>query len=1043
MRRRKSGARLTRAPMLQDETMQPRWTSIPAMVLLMLLATAGLPASAQSDLESYVTRYDDLFQAGNYDAALAEARKFESAARSRYGTQHESYAGALYLEARALYVLGKYPEAEKLYKQALPIFEKAKPSAPSICDLAKTLNGLGRVYEHEGRYADAQALQKRALSIVESSPQADQMVVSEALEDLGNAFYGEGRYAEAEDYYKRTLAIREKSDDPVAQRAASQTLNLISNVYMRTGRFAEAEPLLKRAIEIQEKHAGRDHPDVAKSLTNLAELYRLTGRYALAEPLQRRALNIQEKALTPDHPHVGVTLNNLALTYFSWGRYADALPLYQRSVAIQEKALGKDHPQVALSLNNLGLTYMRLGRYAEAEPVLRRALAIREKVLPKEHTDVAQSLSNLATALRYAGRPAEGLPLLQRAIAIMEKNFGPDHLYVTYGLTSTANALVALKRYGEAEPFAQRSLAIRQKALGPDHTDVASVLKTLAQINLGMNRVVPAADFSGKAVQVAIRALKNGDVTSVGFDLASLREYFDVHLAVLNAANGKDAIAESFEMAQWANQSAAATALNQMAARTSAGTGALAELVRKQQDEAAELRSLDKNILTEVSKPADRRDPKREAMVRQRRTQVEGELIRASGQLSTDFPEYAELVNPSPLRLADAQKLLAPGEALLLFHVSDLGNYVWAATPGRIDWQKISLSREELTDAVQKLRASVERVEIPDRSIARAFDLDLAYSLYSSLLGPVEPLLADKNHLIAVPTGALTGLPLHLLLTDKPTVKPTLRDPYTAYRSAPWLMRRQAVTVLPSVPSLKGRAESQIAPQPYLGFGDPLTQGRPSGAQAQPRGTTRSSVSYRRLFREGHVDLAGLREMDRLAESADELRDIAKVLGVPATDVRLGKDATEAAVKSAKLDDYRVLHFATHALVAGETASFTDMAEPALVFTPPQVPTEEDDGLLTSSEIAMLKLNSDWVILSACNTADGDKPGAEALSGLARAFFYAGASILAGLQLVSRHEGGGAIDYSHRPGNGAGKNDAARASAAPGYAGIRGQPQER
>jgi CHAT domain-containing protein len=96
-----------------------------------------------------------------------------------------------------------------------------------------------------------------------------------------------------------------------------------------------------------------------------------------------------------------------------------------------------------------------------------------------------------------------------------------------------------------------------------------------------------------------------------------------------------------------------------------------------------------------------------------------------------------------------------------------------------------------------------------------------------------------------------------------------------------------------------------------------------------------------------------------------------------------------------KLDDYRIVHFATHALVAGETARYTDMAEPALVLTPPQVPSDEDDGLLTSSEIAStLKLNADWVILSACNTADGDKPGAEALSGLARAFFYAGAKSL-------------------------------------------------
>jgi len=144
----------------------------------------------------------------------------------------------------------------------------------------------------------------------------------------------------------------------------------------------------------------------------------------------------------------------------------------------------------------------------------------------------------------------------------------------------------------------------------------------------------------------------------------------------------------------------------------------------------------------------------------------------------------------------------------------------------------------------------------------------------------------------------------------------------------------------------------------------------------------------------GWVDLASLREMDRLAESADELREIAKVLEVPPTVVKLGKDATEAMVKSTKLDDYRVLHFATHALVASETAGYTDMSEPALVFTPPQVASEEDDGLLTSSEIATLKLNATWVILSACNTADGDKPGAEALSGLARAFFYAGARSL-------------------------------------------------
>jgi hypothetical protein len=57
----------------------------------------------------------------------------------------------------------------------------------------------------------------------------------------------------------------------------------------------------------------------------------------------------------------------------------------------------------------------------------------------------------------------------------------------------------------------------------------------------------------------------------------------------------------------------------------------------------------------------------------------------------------------------------------------------------------------------------------------------------------------------------------------------------------------------------------------------------------------------------------------------------------------------------------------------------------------PRQPSELDDGLLTSSEVAQLKLNADWVVVSACNTIAGGKPGAEALSGLARSSFYAGA----------------------------------------------------
>ena len=102
-------------------------------------------------------------------------------------------------------------------------------------------------------------------------------------------------------------------------------------------------------------------------------------------------------------------------------------------------------------------------------------------------------------------------------------------------------------------------------------------------------------------------------------------------------------------------------------------------------------------------------------------------------------------------------------------------------------------------------------------------------------------------------------------------------------------------------------------------------------------------------------------------------------------------DASETTVKRAPLADYSIVYFATHGLVAGDVKG---LAEPSLALSIPTQPTELDDGLLTASEVAQLKLNADWVVLSACNTIAGDKPGAEALSGLARSFFYAGARAL-------------------------------------------------
>ncbi|MGY3371254.1 CHAT domain-containing protein [Bradyrhizobium sp. GM2.4] len=118
---------------------------------------------------------------------------------------------------------------------------------------------------------------------------------------------------------------------------------------------------------------------------------------------------------------------------------------------------------------------------------------------------------------------------------------------------------------------------------------------------------------------------------------------------------------------------------------------------------------------------------------------------------------------------------------------------------------------------------------------------------------------------------------------------------------------------------------------------------------------------------------------------------MARDVGASEADIHLGRDASETTLKRAALAQYGIIYFATHGLVAGDIKG---LGEPSLALSIPDQPTELDDGLLTASEVAQLKLNADWVVLSACNTIAGDKPGAEALSGLARSFFYAGARAL-------------------------------------------------
>jgi tetratricopeptide (TPR) repeat protein len=208
---------------------------------------------------------------------------------------------------------------------------KRAPQAPG------SLNGLALLCRDLGRYAEAEPLFKRALAIREKVLGPDHLDVGQSLTNLGDIYRCRGRYGEAEPLLIRGLAIREKALGP-NHPAVGISLNDLALVYHGQGRYAEAERLYERAIAIYEKAFGPDHREVGTCLDNLARLYRAQGRYAEVEPLYKRAIAIYEKALGPDHREISVRLNNLAELYRMQGRYAEAEPLHKRALAIREKA---------------------------------------------------------------------------------------------------------------------------------------------------------------------------------------------------------------------------------------------------------------------------------------------------------------------------------------------------------------------------------------------------------------------------------------------------------------------------------------------------------------------------------------------------------------------------------------------------------------------------------------------------------------------------------------------------------------------------------
>jgi CHAT domain-containing protein len=182
--------------------------------------------------------------------------------------------------------------------------------------------------------------------------------------------------------------------------------------------------------------------------------------------------------------------------------------------------------------------------------------------------------------------------------------------------------------------------------------------------------------------------------------------------------------------------------------------------------------------------------------------------------------------------------------------------------------------------------------------------------------------------------------------------------------------------------TLRSYAKKTIPEKAFIGFGDPTFT---ENNKDMSSGVTQRGIP---IAQRSLLNTRDISKLPDLPETSIELRKIARALKADESDLYLRDKATEKNVRANTLNEYSVIAFATHGLVAGD---LDGLEQPALALTPPESPSREDDGLLEMSEVLGLKLNADWVILSACNTAASDGSlQSDGLTGLAQAFFYAG-----------------------------------------------------
>jgi CHAT domain-containing protein len=998
------------------------------------------------------TRWNIVWRSGlKHHALPSQAPLAEGDARAllAYHKALGDHDGTTTLEGNIAILLdyeGKPAEAVSYYRSALQAYLAQSPSGR----IDETTYGvsyaadLEEAYERAGQFKEAEAERRADLADIVRVYGDTSERAAKARLGIANDLWLQHRNLEAADLWREVLMIQTQYYGPnsVKTRAVAQQL-----AEVEAGRPAPKPALRELGTDPPVDLADPRGPGFPRAPDYGADQEKLDDLRQSVEAGEASrdwtsALNAIAGSIKLADAHDDrsesyyARLDDEAATLEHLDRNEDAEAVRLRILAGTGAAFGPASRETGKALMALAANLDRQTRWAEAEGLIQRANAILE--------DPRDGLLALAAAIEQQGRPADAEQLrrllvrhnggdteysalaanlqaqgkLEEAIAVLT-----GHWHISYalagGLADTppdvARRVAAiLLEKGEpaaAEPAARRALEASETTLGDDGPDTARARLLLGRALRGSGFPFEAEQQFKAACPVLGRLGREagiGDLAEERADTAASECARETALTLwdLRAKRGYSAPA-AFLQAQIAVTSRVGLSLSRVGARRAAGAIKAAAPAEEYEALLSQRRALDASYIGTV-RNADGADTGRGAL-EQSRAALDLRLEAVTAVLKQKFQPYWDLRSPQPIAIdalearsgADAM-LLRPNEALVVWMTDSSrdNGLVFAVSKAGGDWARIGLTGKDIADKIVRLRARID----PPGHAQPAFDRRMAHELYVALLGDpkIQQVIggAGIDTLLVVPSGALTNLPPSLLVEGDPVGSDT--DPQ-ALRDTSWLIRHWAIAVLPTVSALKtlreilpqarARAGAKRVDLPLLALADPDFRGDGVIPMPRPAGRTVRSAPANA---EGPADLERLYgKLEPLYHTFAEGQALRTLLNAPEKDLLLGPDASKTRLLDRQLNGTlartRVVAFATHGFLTGDFG----LTEPALALAHPVGKVvSPDDGLLTASEAATLKLNADWVVLSACNTASPDHPGGDGLSGLARAFIYAGANAL-------------------------------------------------